>query len=225
MKIKLLFLLLMLMSFCFAQGNIRYINVYGTAELEIQADMMINRFNIRIIKPTLVESKNFNKEIAEKLTNVLVTLGVEEKDIELSPLRFGKHYEYEDGKRVFKGYYAQNEVTVKLRVLNNYYELIDKVSKIESIEMSNSQFNISDKIKYNEKVNKEALLAAKRKAIYLAETMNVSLGEVLEIDEIERYGGALPRTVNYAEAQAGNGGINGSVIISKSIRVKFAINK
>lgn len=222
---KLLLSLLILTAFCFAQENVRYINVVGKAEMNIQADMIESRFQIRIVKPTLEESKNANQNTTKELHKVLKELGIEKNDIEITPLRFGKHYEYEDNKRVFKGYFSQNTVNVTFRDVPNYYGLIDKVSKIKFLETSDSRFGLSKLTKYNHEINEKALLAAKKKAENIARVMEVKLGKILEIDEGGNSGSSYGhRAANYSEmAVKDMGGAAGKVKVSKSIRVKYKI--
>lgn len=222
MKSKILLLVALFTIITFAQENRRYINVMGKAEMSVQADMIKSKFDIRVVKPTLEESKDINQAITKRLSKILDRVGIEKSDIEITPLIFGKEYSYEERKRVQKGFYSYTAFNVKIKDLTKYYKLIDKVSRIESLEMSHSTFGLAKKDSYSEKISREALLAAKKKAEYIAETTGVKLGKILEIDELDSGYGYSPVN-SFREMGARGKEVAGSISISKTIRIKYQI--
>ena len=223
MKFKLLLLFSLMLTIIFGQNNSEFINVYGKAELNIQADMLTTQFKIGVVKKTLEESKIEHKLSTEKLLEILEDTGVKSENIEIHPLRFRKHYDYEKGKRIFRGYLAENNIQLKIYNLSRYYTIMDKVTSVTNLEMGNSTFGLADKPKYNDEINKKALLAARKKAELMAETMEVKLGKVLEIDEVGESHTYAPKAANYAAVSVVDNNISGLVKISKTVRIKFQI--
>lgn len=108
--------------------------------------------------------------------------------------------------------------------LTKYYELTNKLSSSSSFENVNSSYNISDYELQNKLAYQKALKTAKEKAEYMAATLGLKLGEVLEIDENEK-GRNYPNPFNSVTiVTSPDNNISGKVTIKRSIRVKFALN-
>ncbi|KAB2844760.1 MAG: DUF541 domain-containing protein [Melioribacteraceae bacterium] len=86
----------------------------------------------------------------------------------------------------------------------------------------NSGYAVSNYEEQVKNVFEKALKAAKEKAELMAKTLNVNLGEVLEIDE-NNFGGGPVMLNSFAKEDFQQNGISGKVTITRSVRVKFAI--
>ena len=225
MKYLVLFVLLLCSVSVNAQENNRYINVNGTSELILPADQINFGVQIRTVAESLDMSKSTNDEYLSELKTILKETGINQDDIEISPVTLGKNYEYDAqvGRRQ-KGFYTECRVTFILKDFSKYYELTDKLSASSHFEVVSSGYSLSDYEQHNKKAYEKALLAAKDKAEYMAKTLGVKLGEVLEIDENNFWqNNAVPfNTVAKVSTQDEN--VSGKVTISKSVRVKFSIN-
>ena len=225
MKYLVLFVLLLCSVSVNAQENNRYINVNGTSELILPADQINFGVQIRTVAESLDMSKSTNDEYLSELKAILKETGINQDDIEISPVTLGKNYEYEaQVGRKQKGFYTECRVTFILKDFSKYYELTDKLSASSHFEVVSSGYSLSDYEQHNKKAYEKALLAAKDKAEYMAKTLGVKLGEVLEIDENNFWqNNAVPfNTVAKVSTQDEN--VSGKVTISKSVRVKFSIN-
>ena len=225
MKYLVLFVLLLCSVSVNAQENDRYINVNGTSELILPADQINFGVQIRTVAESLDMSKSTNDKYLGELKAILKETGINQDDIEISPVTLGKNYEYDAqvGRRQ-KGFYTECRVTFILKDFSKYYELTDKLSASSHFEVVSSGYSLSDYEQHNKKAYEKALLAAKDKAEYMAKTLGVKLGEVLEIDENNFWqNNAVPfNTVAKVSTQDEN--VSGKVTISKSVRVKFSIN-
>lgn len=225
MKYLVLFVLLLCSVSVNAQENNRYINVNGTSELILPADQINFGVQIRTVAESLDMSKSTNDKYLGELKAILKETGINQDDIEISPVTLGKNYEYDAqvGRRQ-KGFYTECRVTFILKDFSKYYELTDKLSASSHFEVVSSGYSLSDYEQHNKKAYEKALLAAKDKAEYMAKTLGVKLGEVLEIDENNFWqNNAVPfNTVAKVSTQDEN--VSGKVTISKSVRVKFSIN-
>ena len=225
MKYLVLFVLLLCSVSVNAQENNGYINVNGTSELILPADQINFGVQIRTVAESLDMSKSTNDEYLSELKTILKETGINQDDIEISPVTLGKNYEYDTqvGRRQ-KGFYTECRVTFILKDFSKYYELTDKLSASSHFEVVSSGYSLSDYEQHNKKAYEKALLAAKDKAEYMAKTLGVKLGEVLEIDENNFWqNNAVPfNTVAKVSTQDEN--VSGKVTISKSVRVKFSIN-
>ena len=223
-------MILILFTICFisayAQENQKYININGTSELIREADLLDFTIEIKTIDESVEASKNKNDKNLEELLTILNNFGINSEDVEVSPIKLGKNFEYNERERqqIQKGFFVEVEVSFLLRDLNKYYELSNKLATSNEYAIIRSSYGISDYELQHKSAYVNALKAAKEKAEYMAKSLGLNLGEVLEIDENnlwESYPN-LTNTVNIESSQVGN--ISGKVTLRRSVRVKFAIN-
>ncbi len=221
------YLIITALFFCFvsvyAQENKRFINVEGTGEIIVPADQINFSVQIKVIEASIEKSKKNNDKYLNELLTILKNTGINSDDIEVSPLTLGKNYEYKSGERIQNGFFTQVNVSFKLKDLTKYYELTDELSSNNNYEILSSSYGLSNFEKHNKAAYIKALLDAKEKAGYMTKTLGVKLGEVLEIDEanfVQRY----PVVFNsLAKAGQPSESIAGKVTITRTVRVKFAI--
>ncbi len=223
-------MILILFTICFisanAQENQKYININGTSELIREADLIDFTIEIKTIDESVEASKNTNDKNLEELLTILNNFGINSEDVEVSPIKLGKNFEYNERERqqIQKGFFVEVEVSFLLRDLNKYYELSNKLATSNEYAIIRSSYGISDYELQHKTAYVNALKAAKEKAEYMAKSLGLNLGEVLEIDENnlwESYPNPT-NTVNIESSQVGN--ISGKVTLRRSVRVKFAIN-
>ena len=113
-------------------------------------------------------------------------------------------------------------VSFLLKDLSRYYELTNKLATSNNFEIQRSDYSISDYEQKNKLAYEKALKAAIEKAEYMTKTLGVKLGEVLEIDENNRWQ-TYPNPTNSITTENTQRGFAGKVTIRRSVRVKFAI--
>ncbi|MGD8780638.1 MAG: SIMPL domain-containing protein [Ignavibacteria bacterium] len=221
-KILILFLLPCFYSLN-AQDLSRFIDVNGTAEIVAEADHIFFNVQIRNVAETLEQSKQVNLNASDELVKILNEFNIAKEDWEISPIKFGKEYSYMSEERKLIGYFSQVNVTVKLRNFTDYYEFITKLSKNSLYEVVSSGYGVSDLIKYHKEATIKATKAAKEKAEYIAESMGVKVGKIIQIKEhdlFESYPKPLNSVTMIAESKED---ISGKVKISRSINMKLEI--
>lgn len=223
---KFIFVLVIIsITFSLAQENQRFINVNGTSQLILNADQIDFRIQIKIINDSALESKKLNDKYRNILLAILKSFDINSKDVEVSPLTFGKNYEYKDKERVQNGYYTIVNVYCTLKDLSKYFDLTNKLAANDNFEILSSSYGISNYEKQHRLAYEKALTAAKEKAEYMCNAIGVKLGEVLEIDE-NNSNQKYPNPFNtITKPNSQNGDVTGKVTLSRSVRVKFSINK
>lgn len=221
MKNQLL-LILFIVSSTLLYSQEKYINVNGTSELNLNAELINFSVQIKVINESLDGAKKNNDNYVNQLLQILKDAGISHDDIEVSPITLGKNYDYSERERVQKGFYALVNVTFKLKDLSKYYDLTDKLASNENFEVISSGYDISDYETHNQKAYEDALKAAQAKAEYMCSAMGLSLGEVLEIDETQN---TQPYPVLNTMMKENNQNENpfGKVTIRRTVRVKFGI--
>lgn len=207
----------------YSQENKRFIDVNGTAEVNIPADRIDFNIQVRVVSQTISESKKQVDASVKQIMDLLKKYNISEDDIDESPVLLGKNYEYDSGKREQKGFFASSDINFKLKDLTKYYSLSDELAGIRDIESANSSYNLNDFEKYNRQAYEKALKAASEKASYMCDVLDVKKGKVLEIDENNQN---IPMQLNSREmfkSDAGGAVISGNVNITRSIRVRYEI--
>ena len=225
MKYILVALLIINFSSIFAQENQRYVNINGTSELIRNADQINFTIKIKIIDESLEASKIINDKNLADLFTILNKVGINSSEIDVSPLMLGKYYEYDrERQQKQKGYYTEVQVSFLLTDLSKYYELTNQLATSNSFEITNSSYTISDYEIQHKIAYENALKAAKEKAQYMANTLGLKLGDVLEIDE-NNYWQSYANPFNTVTVEnSPNTSSSGKVTIRRSVRVKFALN-
>ena len=217
-----------LFAFCVvtahAQQNQKYITINGTSELIRSSDQINFTVQIKIIDATVEESKRTNDKYLNELLTILKNTGFNSNDIEVSPITLGKYYEFIGGERKQKGFYTEVIVSFLLKDLSKYYELTNRMASSNNFEIVNSSYSISDYEFQHKLAYEKALKAAKEKAEYMAQTLGLKLGDVLEIDENNNLQTFSATSNTITKENSPTGDISGKVTIRRSVRVKFAIN-
>jgi uncharacterized protein YggE len=224
---KHIFFLLLILCFAslLAQENHRFININGTSELVRSADQINFSVQIKTIAVTIERSKVTNDNDLAELLSILKKIGINSDDIVVSPIRLGKNYEYDrERQRKLTGYFTDVNVTFRLTDLSKYYELANQLSAGNDFEITSSSYGISDYEIQHKAALENALKAAKEKAEYMAKALGQKLGDVIEIEENDgrQTNAALSNTITVEGSASPE--INGTVVIKRSVRVKFALN-
>lgn len=206
--------------------DLNYIEVSGTAELEISPDLIFIRVRIN--------EKDFKEpleDVEKKLINTLIKIGVDtEKDLLLV-----------DYTGNFKNFILKkNEVLLskEYRIIAHDAGMVGKVY-LELDQVGISQVSIlrldhSNITEFRKEVRKQALKAAREKAAYLAEAIGQDIGRAIHIVEGDIkpvYSGSpgAANTIFYINApelynQAGDKGIEFEKIrITATYDVKFEL--
>ena len=228
MKYFVFFFAILFLGYLPAQDSNRFISVVGTAEVSIQADQIIFSIAIKTIDESLEDSKIENEKTIAQLLNTLKEFSKEQNDVEMLPFSFGINIKYENGKNIEDGFYTSTQIKFKLREIEKYFDLLDKLIKIENVSINNSQYNSSEYEKFNKHVYENAIIAAKEKAQYLASKADVKIVKVLEIeDNIKpkyQLQQSYPNPFNVSTSVSSRTNqVFGGIKINRSVRVKYKI--
>jgi len=224
-----LFALMIIASFLtLAQSDIqnsrRYINVIGTSQLIINADQIEFKVQIKMVEPSAEKSKNENVKNTDELLSILNSSGISSSEIEVKPMILGKNFVFDkERQRKHDGFFTLTNVSFTLKDISKYFELMTRITKSDIYEILSSNYKASDYELHHRKSYENALLAAKEKAEYMAKTLGISLGDILEIEENPSQNHYPNPFNNVTVENSQSGEISGKVPFTRSIRVKFEI--
>ncbi|MDP2586350.1 MAG: SIMPL domain-containing protein [Candidatus Komeilibacteria bacterium] len=152
------------------------------------------------------------KNNTDKINSVikkLKDLEIEEKDIKTTAYQLNPEYDYPAnvGRQVLAGYSVYQEVTVKIRNLDNVGRVIEQVTSVGVNQITGPTFTIDDLSEVHKQAREEAIAKAKEQANSTANMSGLRLGKLVGVYEETSRGGMPP--VYYAKAMDSAIGMGG----------------
>jgi uncharacterized protein YggE len=167
-----------------AQAAERLVTVTGEATVAVPPDSAVIRIGVSSLEKTAREAGEAN---AKQMTAVLTTVkasGIAERDIQTSRLSLQPQYDPNKGGTArLTGFQANNQVTIRIRDIDNLPTVLDRAIAAGANEMSGIEFVVSDKSKLLDQARDEAIADARRKAELYARAARAKLGQVVSISE------------------------------------------
>lgn len=186
------------------------INVRGEGEVTAIPDIGTFTFGVQAEGADANEAQANNTEAMAAVVDFLQAEGVAEEDIKTANYNLNPKYRYEErvctsgsycppGERVIDGYEVFQNVTVKVRELDQAGTLIAGAGERGATNISQLQFTIDDETVLEQEARTKAIADAKVKAKQLAADLGLELGKVVGFYEetgdypkmYEGYGGAM----------------------------------
>lgn len=164
--------------------NKKTMEIYGEGILSVNPDIAYITIGVITEDYSLKIAQTENIIKSNKLIDSLLRKGIPNKDIKTKAYTVEKVYEYENGKREFKGYKVSNILSVTIKNIEKLGEIIDASIENGANNVSNIEFAISDESLYYRKALVKAVNDAIKKAYAVAYTIGVILDKVpIEIVE------------------------------------------
>ena len=163
------------------------VSVSGTGTLLAQPDMALVNVNFSHIAATTKEAKKVVEETMQRIFRIIKEEGVEEKFVKTVSLNYDVEYEYRNGRRIKIGQRAQQTIVVTITDIvdkpERFPSLLDKITAINNVEISNIRFDIEDKTELFKQSRELAYQKAFDKASQYAELSGRKIGKVLTLSE------------------------------------------
>ena len=163
-----------------AQAAERLVTVTGEATVAVPPDSAVIRIGVSSLEKT-------GEANAKQMTAVLTTVkasGIAERDIQTSRLSLQPQYDPNKGGTArLTGFQANNQVTIRIRDIDNLPTVLDRAIAAGANEMSGIEFVVSDQSKLLDQARDEAIADARRKAELYARAARAKLGQVVSISE------------------------------------------
>jgi uncharacterized protein YggE len=191
----------------------RTITVVGEGKVKIQPDIARANFGVEVVRPSVREALDQNKETMDAVLAALQGQGIAEEDIQTTGFsiyaeRFGPQGPLPEDE---VNYRVSNNVMVVIRDLASVGTVVDVAVEAGANNIYGIEFRVDDPSKLESEARQNAVTDAENKAAELAKLNGVSVGEVLSISEVISNGSYY--TGNFAQA-TGLGGGGGATPIS-----------
>ena len=215
------------------------IHVTGQGKVSIEPDLAILNLGVETRGTTVSEAREAAATAMSAVMESLTSEGVEDKDIQTSRFDINDEREWQEitengvrtSKSVLVGYRVRNNLTVKVRDLDNVSAVIDGAAEAggDAIRFNGLNFTAEDLSTVMEQLREDAVNDAKSKAQHFADLAEVGLGELIFISDGTV---ARPLTRAFAEsaafalpaAQAFDTGISrGELEVNMSVQTVFTI--
>ncbi len=207
----------------------RTITLEASAEVTATPDIAMTTIGMVATGESVAAAQEANTLVMNQLTARLIDMGIAEADMQTANYNIYPQYNYtsEEG-RVLDGYEVSQNVTVKIRDIDNAKNVIALAGDVGANSVSGLQFTIDERDVYRNQARNEALEKVYEKARALSRSLGVSLVGIVSYDEYDA-GASGPAYARYAELDYGYGGAPapdvqaGSMDVSMNVSVTFEI--
>lgn len=206
------------------------VSVNGTGEVRVQPNEVLVNLGVETRGKTLDEARKETDKKAAAIISYLKKQGVDAKHIQTSYVTLQPVYTSGEYGRTSPDFYmAQKSMTVTVKKLDKFDELLSGLYGVGVNHVHGVQFLVSDVEKYKTEARKKAVANAKEKATLLTSELGARLGRVHAISESSSNGGPRPMykmAVMESAAYDSAGGptiAGGEVLITSNVDVSFVI--
>lgn len=186
MKFLTSILVLLLLSFPVLANPLPpqpHIYVEGSAELEVEPDVMNFSLSIQTVDLDLAKAKADVDGRSRLLVETVKKFGIKAEDIATTALNIRPEYEYRENQRVLIGNQVSRQVDITLRDLKKYPDMMKALVDAKISETINTNLTLADRKSVEEKVQASAMKDARDRAERLAKSQGKSVGDPWSISE------------------------------------------
>jgi uncharacterized protein len=165
-----------------------HVYVEGSAEIEVEPDMMTFTLSIQAVNIDLAKAKADVDARSRLLIETSKKFGIQAADIATTALNIRPEYEYKENQRVLTGNNVSRQVDINLRDLKKYPEMMKALVDAKISETINTNLTLADKKAVEEKVQTAAMNDAKVRANRLAKSQGKTAGDPWSISEFNNRG-------------------------------------
>ncbi|MCF7825405.1 MAG: SIMPL domain-containing protein [Candidatus Marinimicrobia bacterium] len=183
--IRIMCLLLMLQLSVSASDVEKWsISVYGSAKVEVVAELATIVYGVSEKGASIDEAYAKMKTVIKAANLDLRRLGVKESDIFVSNFSSGDNYWGNSAFFKADNFQASSRVTITNLDVSQVEAVILSLGKNEIDKILSVVYSLKSDAPHKQRAREMALLAAREKAIQMAQTLKGSIGDAIAIEEI-----------------------------------------
>lgn len=206
------------------------ISVNGIGEVKLEPNEVVISLGVETREKTLDQARKQTDKQAADIIAYLRKQGVDAKDIQTSyvnlhPVYSGAEY----GKATPEFYMAQKSMTIVIRKINKFDELLSGLYDNGVNRIDNIYFRVSDMEKHQVEARKKAVQDARKKAEALTAELGAKVGKVYSISEHTSNGsprmGYAKMDMEMAQSAGGPSIAGGEVTVTSNVSISFVIEQ
>lgn len=189
----------------------RVLSVSGNGQVYLVPDLAYVYIGVRVDADDVSTALTKNNEQAQLVSDAVIKLGVEKKDIQTSSFNVYPMSDYgTDGQITRKYYVVENTIYITVRDLGKLGQLLDSVVRSGANSINGINFDVTDKEAALAQARDIAISKARAEAEAIATASGVKLGDLQSVN-VYTSGGTTP----IFEGKGGGGAAaNASVPVS-----------
>ena len=219
-------LILLITSIMIAQNSPQpTVDVTGEGIILVIPDEVTVNVRVENTGKVVKELKAKNDRIVNEVLIAIKRMGIDDKDVQTEYVRLNKSYEY--NTKTYN-YSANQSVSIKLRDLNKYENLMDELMESGINRIDGISFSSSNKTNLESQARKKAMEDAKIKAQEYVGVLGQSIGKAVSISELRGSNVPSPIYRGMTVAADSSGGSQtlapGEMEIRVNVNVRFLLN-
>ena len=205
------------------------LTVSASGDVARAPDMATITLGVQTEAKTASEAMSQNASKMEGVYAALAAAGIAERDMQTSNLSLQPRYDYSnrDGSPPkVTGYTASNQVTVKVRNLDNLGQTLDAIVADGGNTISGLSFGLQDASEARDEARRNAIKTAMSRAELYAAEAGYSVARIVTINETSSdRGGPVPMMAMRAESDSSTQISGGEVGYQVQVNVTFELAK
>ncbi len=162
------------------------ISVESQGKVTVVPDIAMTNMGMTAEAPTVAEAQQKNTDTMNKLIERLKALGIESRDIQTANYNVYPQYNYTEAEgQVLKGYQVSQNVTIKIRNLQNANKVLALAGEVGLNNVSGITFTIDDRDVYKAQAREIAIKKVHEKAEALSRSLGVQIVGIVAYNEYE----------------------------------------
>jgi uncharacterized protein YggE len=172
----------------------RGITVAGQGSVTAEPDTAMLTLGVSTQASTVAEARDRAATALDAMIASIRANGVDEKDIQTQNLSIYPEFDYDDGTTTLRGYRVTNQVSVKVREIDNTSKVVDDAVAAggDDTQIQGITFTIDDPAVLKDQAREAAVRDARARADTLARAAGVGIGDPLQITESDIISGPIP---------------------------------
>lgn len=162
------------------QTPIPQVTVQGEGIIKVKPDMATITIGVNNEGNDAKEVKKENDKATDAVIKYLKKAGIDAKDYQTERVYLNRNYDYDKKKYYYK---ASQTISVKLKDLSKYDDLITGLTEAGVNNIQGVNFESSKQKEYEAQARREAMLDAQKKAKEYASAIGQSIGAAMMINE------------------------------------------
>jgi len=204
-----------------------YIEVNGYGEAEAWPDYLQLSMNVSITAKDAESAKAMVDSSMNQALAIAKDFSIAKEDILADRITRQPDWEWTNGERKYQGERVSRNLTLTLRKTDDYTDLTQRMFAVKNLTINNTETGFDNPEELQREATKAALLNARDKATFMAETLNTKLDGVMHIIE---QGGGQPRLLRVNDMMMEKAAEPAPMLLQKqtvssSVQVRFELDE